>query len=153
MWPVPKVLFLWRSGDQQQNFSSGLSFTQSLFHWTTWSMSHPCTHQRPAKASGGRCRIVEFLIVLLSHFCCSFCPLPTAFQDQEPAWIPQVRKLQLSVRALTTAIPTKQLSRNIHSFKKWIPSNVFPALGHSRVLPNGSVCACAYTCACRLQLF
>lgn len=29
-------------------------------------MSHPCTHQKPAKASGGRCRFVELLIVLLS---------------------------------------------------------------------------------------
>ena len=28
-------------------------------------MSHPCTHQKPAKASGGRCRFVELLIVLL----------------------------------------------------------------------------------------
>lgn len=107
----------------------------SLSHYSTElpGAGHICAHIRGLpKASGGKCRFVEVLIVLLSHFCCNFSPLPTAFQDRDPVWIPQARKLQLSVGALITAHPpTKQLSLNNHSFKKWIPSNVFPALGHS----------------------
>lgn len=111
-----------------------------------------CAHIRGLpKASGGRCRFVELLIVLLSHFCCSFSPLPTAFQDRDPVWIPQARELQLSVGALITAHPQQSSfhSTFILSRNEFLPMSFLLLV----TLPNGSVCTYVYTCVAFYSYF
>lgn len=126
----------------------------SLSHYSTGLPgSGPiCAHIRGLpKAPGGRCRFVELLIVLLSHFCCNFSPLPTAFQDRDPVWIPQAREQQLAVGALITAHPQQSSfhSTFILSRNEFLPMSFLLLV----TFPNGSVCAYVYTCACILQLF